>query len=116
MTTYYTNRVARVFSIAIKDSFNCTTRFSGKTLEEFLDKLCEHMDHHFDSSMDPSDYIHIEDMDELRDLLYEDINRDIERYNDQINEYSNDEPITYQYISYLYIPGEYMHSMRKVTK
>lgn len=114
MAYAYTQKIARQYSIGIKNSFNEFVSISSKDREDFLNVVCDHMYREFNSNMSTIEYSNITDPDEFMTTLCRDIGEEIERYNEQLDEYTNDEPITGAYISHARVPGELMNAWRKV--
>lgn len=114
MAYAYTQKIARQYSIGIKNSFNYIVSMSSKDREDFLNIVCDHMYREFNSNMSTVEYSYIEDENEFMTTLCRDIGEEIERYNEQLDEYTNDEPITGAYISHARVPGEVMNAWRKV--
>lgn len=114
MAYAYTQKIARQYSIGIKNSFNYIVTMSSKDREDFLNIVCDHMYREFNSNMSTVEYSCIEDKNEFMTTLCRDIGEEIERYNEQLDEYTNDEPITGAYISHARVPGEVMNAWRKV--
>ena len=59
MAYAYTQKIARQYSIGIKNSFNEFVSISSKDREDFLNLVCDHMYREFESNMSTIEYTRI---------------------------------------------------------